>query len=80
MEGRILGASGDRILFREYKNYHASNAYGDPVESTINDIKDNTAELVEKIVTPLFEKFDFLKVENEVIEDIVRNFKEGRIT
>ena len=77
LKGKIMGATGNRLITSEYKS--VENQISTTIVTTIKEIEENTTNLVLKFTTPLFELFDFLSIEDRIIDDIVRNYLAGKI-
>jgi hypothetical protein len=81
LKGLIMGAVGGRDFgFGEFKNNSENEVSSEKIETTIKDLDEKTADLVERFVKPLFESFNWLIIEKKVIDDIVLNYKQGRVT
>jgi len=78
LKGRQIGATRSRRLF------HKGTSIEDEIETEVGtkleEIEINLTDLVEKFSTPLFELFNFFKIERNVLEEIVNNFVDGKVT
>jgi hypothetical protein len=81
LKNRILRAVGGReiTLLGEYKSDVSDEVYTE-IEIELEKIESNLVSLVEKYTQPLFEIFDYFRLEKKVLEDIVNNFVKGRVT
>lgn len=78
----IMSAVGNRMFFDvdERKNYSEDEVPSEKIKTTIKELDEKTADLVGSFVKPLFESFDWFKIEKSVIDDIVSNYKQGKVT
>ncbi len=79
IKGRKLGTlSQNRLMFRTYQ------IKVDEVVTTINtsikEFEDDPSGVVEKFTEPLFEAFDFFTLERKILDEIVQNYLNGKIT
>ena len=78
LKGRILRSSSrSRDLSRSYgieTDEVPTNA-----KISINEIELDLAGVVEKFTKPLFEQFSFFELGRKVLEDIVNNYRKGKI-
>lgn len=81
LKDRILSTSGERAItiFDQYKCFSNDEVYNE-VEIELEKIESNLIDLVERFTRPLFEVFDYFKLNKSVLEDIVDNFVKGRVT
>lgn len=81
LKGKILSASGERALtmFKEYKA-DLNDEVNTEIEIELEKIESGLVDLVEKFTVPLFEVFDYFKLEKKSLEDIVNNFVNGKVT
>jgi hypothetical protein len=80
LKDRILTASETRSLTIFDKYICEENEVYEEVETRIDEIEDDLVRLVKRFVEPLFIIFDYFKVEDRIIEEIVNNFVEGKVT
>lgn len=77
LKDRVLSAVGRRDLFpRKSKE---DEVYTE-VETTFEKIESDLVDLVQRFTQPLFVIFDFFELKRTVLEDIVNNYVEGRVT
>lgn len=76
LDGKIMGASGNRYV-QERKS--SENESIIKVCTTIDQIENNLVEIVKEFATPLFELFDFFSIGDDILSDIVINYKNGKI-
>lgn len=79
IKGRKLGTlSQNRLMFQTY------TLGVDEVTTTINTsasvFQENPSDIVEKITNPLFESFDFFKLDRKILEQIVTDYMNGKVT
>lgn len=81
IKGLAMGVAGNRLLFSNYKNYSNQNeSTSGCIKITMEELDKETPKLVGTVVNPLFEVFDWFKVGEEIIKEIVLNYKNGKIT
>jgi len=78
LEGCILSAEGNRKLSYEYKA--TENEVCTEIETSLEEIKTNLVDIVQKFTQPLFIIFDFFEVNSSVLQDIVNKFLAGENT
>jgi len=77
LKGRILTASSsNRALYSEYKIN--TDEVPTTIRTSLEEIEKDPVSIVEKFTEPLFEQFDFFKLDKKVLEDIVLNFINGK--
>ncbi len=80
LENRVLTAVGGReITFNEGRK-SIDDEVDIEVETILERIEQDLIDLVQKFTTPLFEVFEFFKVDKKVLVDIVNNFVAGKVT
>jgi hypothetical protein len=78
LKGRGLTATGERHISWERKS--VEDEISTEIETSIEEIEANLVEIVEQFTKPLFEVFDFFKISRSILEEIVNNFVNGKIT
>jgi hypothetical protein len=80
LKGRRIKASTNRIISGSY--IYRSNDSEFPVTNmfTISDIDKDATAIVESFVNPLFEMFDGFEIGHQIIDDIVTNYMQGKVT
>ena len=78
LNGRNMSATSSRRLGIGGKAIE--NEVYTEVETTIEKIEPDLVNLVEKVTAPLFVIFDFFQLNRSVLEEIVNNFVDGRVT
>lgn len=79
IKGRKLGTlSQNRFMLGTYTI--SENEVSTTIQTSINDFTDAPADIVEKITEPLFEAFDFHRVDRSVLEQIVNDYLNGKVT
>ena len=79
LKGRNISATPNRRLVRLYGNAHEDEVYAE-VETTIEKIEPDLVNLVQQITMPLFIVFDFFEIQKSILEEIVNNFVNGKVT
>jgi hypothetical protein len=74
---RVLSSAGLRSM--PYDRRSRENEVYTEVETTLDEIRSNLVEVVEKFTQPLFVVFDFFKLDRKVVEEIVHDFEKGVI-
>jgi len=78
LKGRILSSSSfNRSLFGEYKI--ETDNVSSSIITTLDEIGDDVATIVEKFTKLLFEQFEFFELERKVLDDIVLNYLQGKV-
>jgi len=81
LKGLTMGVVGRRMLTGEHrKNYSENEIPSGEIPTTIKELDEKITDLVGSFVKPLFESFDWFKIGKSVIDDIVLNYKQGRVT
>jgi len=80
LENRVLTAVGGRERIFNKGRKSIDDEVDTEVETKLERIEQDLIDLVQKFTTPLFEVFDFFKVDIKVLVDIVNNFVEGKVT
>jgi len=78
IKDRIIGSAGNRKIYEQRKS--SENEIVKKVKVSVMKIDNDLSELVEQIITPLFEVFDFFEIKREFLEDIVNKYKKGEIS
>jgi len=78
LKGRIMTATPNRMLGIHHKAIE-DEVYTE-VDTAIDKVEPDLVALVEKITTPLFIVFDFFQIEKSILEEIVNNFVDGKVT
>jgi ppGpp synthetase/RelA/SpoT-type nucleotidyltranferase len=80
IKNRVLNvASPTRLWFRDRKNTE-ENGVSTTIATNIAEMKGDVAQLVDKLTSDLFGLFDFYKVNQGVLKEIVDNYLVGKIT
>ena len=79
LKGRNISATPNRRLFRLYGNDREDEVYAE-VDTTIEKVEPDLVDLVQQITTPLFVIFDFFEIQKSILEEIVNNFVNGKVT
>jgi hypothetical protein len=78
LKGRVLSSSSpSRSLLEKYKTEH--DEVHTKIETTLDEINSNIVNVVEEFTKPLFVQFESFELPREVLEDIVVNFRNGKI-
>lgn len=78
IKGRFLASSSpNRSL--HFQRICSVEEVSTTVVTTLLEVEDQMVDLVEKITKPLFEKFDFFKLDKKVLEELVLNYQNGKI-
>lgn len=80
LKDRVLSAIGGRDLFFHDRSKSKEGEVYTEVETTSEKIESDLVDLVQRFTQPLFVIFDFFEVNGKVLEDIVNNYLEGRVT
>lgn len=75
---RVLSRAG-RLVPRDHGRSRENEVYTE-AETTLDEIRSNLVEVVEKFTQPLFVVFDFFKLDRKILEEIVRDFEKGVVT
>jgi hypothetical protein len=75
---RVLSCAGPRLMFHDRRS--RENEVYTEVETTLDEIRSNLVEVVEKFTQPLFVVFDFFKLDRKILEEIVHDFEKGVVT
>ena len=79
IKGRNLGTlSQNRLMFQTYTL--GIDGVTTTINTSINALQENPTDIVEKITTPLFESFDFFKLDRKILEQIVTDYMNGKVT
>jgi len=79
LENRFLSSVGNRTMFRKY-GPSAENEITTKISSKLSSLYQNVSTLIAELLSPVFLLFDFFEIEQKIFDDIVQNFKEGRVT
>jgi ppGpp synthetase/RelA/SpoT-type nucleotidyltranferase len=78
LKGRVLNSSTwNRELFRDYKTN--TDEVPTTILTSLKEIESDIVNAVEKFTKPLFEQFEFFKLDKKVLEDIVINYINGKV-
>jgi len=80
LENRELTAVGGRETTLHKGRKSIDDEVDTEVETILERIEQDLIDLVQKFTTPLFEVFEFFKVDKKVLVDIVNNFVAGKVT
>ncbi len=78
LKDRILGAAGSRHISHG-RTSKEDDVYTE-VETTLETIESHLADIVQRFTQPLFIIFDFFELDGKVLEEIVNNFVDGKVT
>lgn len=79
IKGRRLGTlSQNRLMLGTY--IASEDEVSTTVMTNISDFEEKPAEVVEKFTEPLFEQFNFYRVNRNILEEIVQNYLNGKVT
>ncbi len=78
LKGRNISATASRSLGIHGKAIE-DEVYTE-VESAIERIEPDLVDLVQRITAPLFMVFDFFQIDKSILEEIVNNFVDGKVT
>lgn len=79
LRGRLIGSTPNRLVMRSGRGA-VEDEVSTEIETAIEKIEANLTDLVEQITTPLFVVFDFFEVQKSILEEIVNNFVNGKVT
>jgi hypothetical protein len=80
LKGRHLNATPNRrLLVGVYAN-DLEDAVYEEVETAIEKVEADLVALVERIVKPLFSVFDYYQIDKAILEEIVTDFVNGKVT
>ncbi len=80
LENRVLTAVGGREITFHKGRKSIDDEVDIEVETILERIEQDLIDLVQKFTAPLFEVFEFFKVDKKVLVDIVNNFIAGKVT
>jgi len=81
LRGRILtDASPSRRNFPRYRNLHEDEVSVPPITFALGAAEMEIVDLVKKLCEPLFVIFDFAIFGDDIYEQIVTNFVNGKVT
>jgi len=78
LKDRVLAATPNRLMLERRQSKEGEVCT--EVETTIDEIRSNLTNIVEKFTQPLFVVFDFFELDKKVLEQIVNDFVAGRVT
>jgi hypothetical protein len=78
LNGRTISSSSNRVITGT--NRTRENKVIFKVETSLDEIESHLNDLVEKTVTPLFMVFNYFKIGRDVLDDIVDNYVNGKVT
>lgn len=79
IKGRRLGTLSQNRLMLGTSLTHQNEVLTSIITS-VDKFTENPSDVVEKITDPLFEAFDFYKVDRKILEQIVNDYLNGRVT
>jgi len=77
LKNSVMDAAGPSRMLFEHPEIEQDIARGNLVKTTINELESNIVDVVEKFTEPLFEMFDFFKIDKKVLEDVVNRYIKG---
>ena len=80
LKNRMLTASDGKAITFHKGRQSIENEVDTEVETKLERIEQDLIDLVQKFTTPLFEVFEYFKVDRRLLEDIVNNFVAGKVT
>ncbi len=78
LKGRVLTSSSTNRSLHSIRTCSVEDV-SSTVVTTLSEIDDQIVDLTEKTTKPLFEKFDFFKLDKKVLEEIVLSYVDGKI-
>lgn len=78
LKGRLLSATQGTFFRPNGKS--SEDEVDTEVETTLEKIESDLADLVQRFTQPLFVVFNFFELDRKVLEDIVNNFVKGKIS
>lgn len=79
IKGRKLGTlSQNRLMLGTY--IAGENEVSTTIKTSVDSFEGNPSDIVEKITEPLFEQFNFYKVDRKILEQIVNDYLNGKVT
>lgn len=79
IKGRKLSTlSQNRLMLGTYIS--SEDDISTTITTSIRGFEKNASDVVESFTEPLFEMFDFHKVNRSILEDIVQNYLNGKVT
>lgn len=79
IKGRQLSTlSQNRFMLGNYKA--SEDEVSTTITTSVNKFTENPSDVVEKFTQPLFESFDFFKVDRNVLEQVVTDYINGKVT
>ncbi len=79
LDGRILSASNPGRTM-SVKRISSENEIESVIRSSLSGLETDLVELVKELLAPLFTVFDFFKLSDDIYEQIVNDFVQGRVT
>ncbi len=79
LQGRHISATSTRNLFGSYGPSTESEVESEIVAG-LATLEDSVSQRVSELLNPVFIVFDFFKVGQDIYEEIVEEFKKGRLT
>ncbi|MBA7516644.1 hypothetical protein ES705_08692 [subsurface metagenome] len=80
LKERLLTAVGGREITFHKSRKSIDDEVDTEVETILERIEQDLIDLVQKFTTPLFEVFEFFKIDKKVLVHIVNNFVAGKVT
>lgn len=76
--GRTLKAAGNRLMFTDRKA--SEDQAKSEIGTTVGELESKLVDHVEAVTKDLFVIFDYFTIERKILEEIVTNFVNGKIT
>lgn len=78
LNGRTLKAAGNRLMFTN--RVGTVEKVKTEIDTTVGELESKLVDHVEVVIKDLFVVFDYFTLERKIIEDIVTNFVNGKIS
>lgn len=78
LNGRILGAASSQRMMHG-RNQCVENEIASEISIPLSGLESGLVKHVKELVTPLFTLFDFFKLSDQILEEIVNAFVEGHV-
>lgn len=79
LKNRKLSSIGQRNLIQPYGPAFESGIKTEKLVK-VKDLRDSTSSLVKDLIAPLFGLFDYFELSQKIYDEIVNDFKKGRLT
>lgn len=79
LNGRYLSSNGGRELFETY-GPSSENDIETDIKIILSKLDESIASLISDLLSPVFMLFDFFTLDQKIYDDIVENFKAGKVT